>query len=222
MALDDSDSEDFASSASRSPLLGAAPCSSRALVGVCAAFAALSVGVGLLAGVRAGRRARRLPAPRSMISQAPPGVNVGGWLVLEDWFFSGPTGRHVMSTDPAGQGYCLPPLLQGSERPWPSEGILTKTLETTRGENETVEIFEAHRHSFVGDVDLQRMSDMGVSKLRVPIPWATFADTLADIDPVRLGHFRVRGSARACAAPCAPSPSGSSSEFAHVRISRGV
>ncbi|CAE8646818.1 unnamed protein product, partial [Polarella glacialis] len=32
------------------------------------------------------------------------GVNLGGWLNLEDWFFSGSAGRNVMTLQSAGQG----------------------------------------------------------------------------------------------------------------------
>lgn len=58
------------------------------------------------------------------------GVNLGGWLCLEDWFFSGAVGRYVSTPgDLDGQGACLPPLVPGPlKSPWGSEGQLTAML----------------------------------------------------------------------------------------------
>ena len=50
------------------------------------------------------------------------GVNLGGWFVLEDWFFSGSKGS-LVSSEKTGQGLCLPPLLHHVDEPWPSEGV---------------------------------------------------------------------------------------------------
>lgn len=112
----------------------------------------------------------------------PPGVNLGGWLVLEDWFFSGDRGRHVMSTGTVGQGVCLPPLLHSSKETWPSEGLLTKRLEQSRGKAGAEEVFNAHRKAFISNVDLQQIASLGVHEVRLPLPWTAFADALSPLD----------------------------------------
>jgi len=111
------------------------------------------------------------------------GVNLGGWLVLEDWFFSGTSGSFVMSQG-AGQGQCLPPLLPHSDEPWPSEGVLAHRLNATKGKEETIKIFEAHRTQFLADDDLQKIAATGISTIRLPLTWAAFADALAPLSPV--------------------------------------
>jgi len=110
------------------------------------------------------------------------GVNIGGWFVLEDWFFSGTSGRHVMSIEKTGQGLCLPPLLNHVDEPWPSEGILTYRLNQSKGEKETVEIFNAHRETFLRTDDLMDIAAQGIQTLRLPLTWAAFADALAPLD----------------------------------------
>jgi hypothetical protein len=109
---------------------------------------------------------------------------LGGWLVLEDWFFSGTSGRHVMSERKAGQGTCLPPLLHGLEKhPWQSEGLLTKYLQDSRGGEEAVQIITAHRKEYIGDYsDLQKIASLGIRSVRLPMPWSAFADALSPID----------------------------------------
>lgn len=58
------------------------------------------------------------------------GVNLGGWLCLEDWFFSGAVGRYVSTPNQLpGQGACLPPHVPGPlKEPWGSEGQLVSML----------------------------------------------------------------------------------------------
>jgi hypothetical protein len=109
---------------------------------------------------------------------------LGGWLVLEDWFFSGSSGRHVMSQGQSGQGTCLPPLLWGMEnQPWQSEGILTKHLQDSRGAGEAIQIITAHRTKYIGDYsDLQKIAGLGIRSVRLPLPWSTFADALSPLD----------------------------------------
>lgn len=121
-----------------------------------------------------------LPAPLA-------GVNLGGWLCLEDWFFSGDSGRFVSTTQPDGQGSCLPPLVRQLTEKWPSEGVLTQRLNQSRGMQDTIAAFEAHRHSFVGEEDLQAIASLGIQTIRVPLTWAAFADALAPIDKAIYG-----------------------------------
>jgi len=138
------------------------------------------------------------PAPAAACRQGgaeelPAGTNFGGWLVLEDWFFSGQEGRYVMTVDPRGQGACLPPELRGSGEPWPSEGILTQRLNDTYGSLKTVDIFTAHRHSFIGEQDLHKLAELGIRHVRVPLTWAAFADALAPISPTVYGSHNASG-----------------------------
>lgn len=113
----------------------------------------------------------------------PSGVNLGGWLCLEDWFFSGDAGK-----DGTPQGHCLPPAAPTIQDPWPSEAILTKRLLDTVGRNETVKFFHAHRHSYLGNTDFEEMAALGIKFIRLPITWAAFADALTPIDP-GAGHY---------------------------------
>jgi len=107
--------------------------------------------------------------------------------VLEDWFYSGPGGRHVMSVNASGQGVCLPPMVQGLQETWPSEGVLVDRLRAARGDKETVDIFEAHRHAYIGSEDFGKVAGLGIETVRIPIPWQTFADALEDFDPKAYG-----------------------------------
>lgn len=124
-------------------------------------------------------------AAAAALSPAPVGTNFGGWLVLEDWFFSGETGLNVMTLqkDNRGQGVCLPPLLQGTAQTWPSEGILVQRLNDSIGWHKTAEVFSAHRHSFIGNSDFEKIETVGLRIVRIPITWAVFADALTPIAP---------------------------------------
>lgn len=117
----------------------------------------------------------------------PQGVNLGGWLVLEDWMFSSNAGRHVMTTGTVGQGVCLPPKLHSSKETWPSEGLLTKKLERSHGKDGAVEVIMAHRKAYIGDADLEQIASLGIREVRLPIPWTTFADALKPLDAALYG-----------------------------------
>lgn len=125
-------------------------------------------------------------APRDVSSQSfglpghLAGVNLGGWLCLEDWFYSGDSGTHVSTMDQDVQGRCLPPAV--SSMPWTSEGNLTFELNKTKGYNFTIQAFTSHRHSFIGERDLSAISSLGLQMVRLPITWAAFADALAPLD----------------------------------------
>jgi len=112
----------------------------------------------------------------------PGGVNLGGWLVIEDWMFSGKTGRHVMTTGTVGQGRCLPPKLHKSKETWPSEGLLTKKLERSHGKDGAVEVLMAHRTAYIREHDLEQIASLGIREVRFPIPWTTFEDALKPLD----------------------------------------
>lgn len=114
----------------------------------------------------------------------PSGVNLGGWLCLEDWFFSGDSGTEVGTSDsnPQGQGACLPPRVTELDAHWSSEGHLVHMLNSSNGPAETAAIFEAHRKSYITVTDLDAIKSVGMRKVRVPLTWAAFADSLAVID----------------------------------------
>lgn len=118
-------------------------------------------------------------------------VNLGGWLCLEDWFFSGSIGRYVSTPVELsrGQGACLPPMVNGPlEEPWPSEGVLAYRLNKTRGPEFTATAFKAHRESFISQTDFAQLRDLGIKSVRIPMTWATFADVLTPVDPVYGKH----------------------------------
>ncbi|CAE7376414.1 EXG1 [Symbiodinium sp. CCMP2592] len=123
----------------------------------------------------------------SYVSGTPYGTNLGGWLCLEDWFFSGFAGRFVSTSDSIGQGACLPPLLQGGEKPWPSEGVLTHRLAKKYGKKFAAQVFMAHRNDFINPSDLQAMKEIGIKVVRIPVMWTLFADALAVIDKEAYG-----------------------------------
>lgn len=127
----------------------------------------------------------------------PSGVELSGWLVLEDWLFSGPAGNKVVTerNSVVGQGQCLPPAaVQLTER-WSAEGELIDNLAEDYGEQEAASIVMAHRRSYIGQSDLETMRHLGVQKLFVPLPWATFADALAEVDEERYGEHDPDGEA---------------------------
>lgn len=141
----------------------------------------------------------RLASLKSATSSVsvPAGVNFGGWLCLEDWFYSGTYGKSVStgSDQPSGQGSCLPPLITQLDDHWPSEGRLTKKLNDTLGPAKTIEAFMAHRRSFIGTRDLEAVRDLGIKTIRVPITWAAFADALAPIDSKTYGSHNADNDA---------------------------
>eukprot|EP00931_Biecheleriopsis_adriatica_P077584 TRINITY_DN5110_c0_g1_i2.p1 TRINITY_DN5110_c0_g1~~TRINITY_DN5110_c0_g1_i2.p1 ORF type:complete len:534 (-),score=114.85 TRINITY_DN5110_c0_g1_i2:308-1684(-) len=115
------------------------------------------------------------------------GVNVGGWLCLEDWFYSGPGGLNVMTDGTEGQGACLPPAVPSLDAFWPSEGNLTFVLNKTYGPAFAVKAFQSHRHSYIGEDDLKAMASVGIKSVRLPMTWAAFADALAPISQEHYG-----------------------------------
>merc|ERR550525_753583 len=91
---------------------------------------------------------------------------------------------------PQGQGACLPPLVSGPlEEPWPSEGILVKRLAMEHGADFAVRAMEAHRETFISEIDFHEIASLGIRTIRIPIVWSMFADKLSFLDPeVYGGH----------------------------------
>jgi len=124
-----------------------------------------------------------LPEPPAWPLSKPVGVNFGGWLCLEDWFFSGAAGEYVDSGWPfTGQGACLPGQLPTVGEPWKSEGTLTKQL----GED-AARMFKEFRGTYITDDDWRQAAAAGITSVRVPITWAAFADALARAAPDAYG-----------------------------------
>mmetsp|Transcript_3767 Transcript_3767/g.11517 ORF Transcript_3767/g.11517 Transcript_3767/m.11517 type:complete len:551 (+) Transcript_3767:2-1654(+) len=121
------------------------------------------------------------PSARLLADAPLRGTNFGGWLHLEDWFFSGSEGRWVATPDVKGQGVCFPPAVPSLSEPWPSEGFLVHRLNATYGPEKTIEAFEAHRRSFIGIDDIRKVAKMGMKIVRVPLTWALFPDALATL-----------------------------------------
>jgi len=111
----------------------------------------------------------------------PTGVNLGGWLSLEDYFYVGKGGGVSVDTPTDGSyaAACLPPLI-GERRPWHSEtDLLTDLL--TLNETTTVArlpglgrtaaeranaVFRAHRNMFVDlETEFAEIRRLGMQKV---------------------------------------------------------
>lgn len=129
-------------------------------------------------------------------NQSHAGVNLGGWLVLEDWFFSsaapGDTTQRVGGYAYMGEGRSFPSPCDTSSSsvaipnaPWKSEGLLTTWLrdEHTAGRGpDPTKAFKRHRETFITQSDFEQIAALGLEKVRVPIPWQMFADALCKED----------------------------------------
>jgi len=111
------------------------------------------------------------------------GVNLGSWLCLEDWFFSGEDGRYVDSGWQTGQGNCLVPEKPELDFQWKSEGELTRRLG-----KEAAKVIGAHRRTFITEADFAQAAKLGIKTVRIPITWAAFADALSEISPKHYGR----------------------------------
>eukprot|EP00439_Symbiodinium_sp_Y106_P073319 s341_g13.t2 len=110
------------------------------------------------------------------------GVSLGGWLCLEDWFFSMGKGRLVSSAHEQGQGYALPPRIPSMSSPWTSEGLLTRQLINEHGQAYAIQAISEYRTHFITPEDLQEIVNAGLRTVRLPITWAAFADALGPLD----------------------------------------
>eukprot|EP00534_Pseudo-nitzschia_fraudulenta_P002176 CAMPEP_0201132032 /NCGR_PEP_ID=MMETSP0850-20130426/44584_1 /ASSEMBLY_ACC=CAM_ASM_000622 /TAXON_ID=183588 /ORGANISM="Pseudo-nitzschia fraudulenta, Strain WWA7" /LENGTH=677 /DNA_ID=CAMNT_0047402251 /DNA_START=94 /DNA_END=2127 /DNA_ORIENTATION=+ len=109
----------------------------------------------------------------------PPGVNIGSWLSLEDYFFAGLHNSVEVATpgqreDASKVAACLPPLHVGSTTgpKWHSETDLFRGLVERHGAKHAIEVFQAHRSSFFDlETDLERIASLGIRTVRVPVSW---------------------------------------------------
>jgi len=114
----------------------------------------------------------------------PVNLNIGGWLLLEAWMFSGEIGTQW---DTLNQGICFPPAVL--HEPWPSEGVLVQQMLSSLGNDRTIEQFRLHRETFITTEDLDDIVSLGVQVIRVPFMWTAFADALIRIDRNVYGGF---------------------------------
>jgi hypothetical protein len=116
----------------------------------------------------------------------PPGVNIGSWLSLEDYFFAGQhnsvevaTPGQYKTNDAKEVASCLPPLHVGTITgpKWYSETDLFMNLmspEKTKGGSvqHAISVFQAHRTSYVDlEIDLDRIYSLGIKTIRIPMSW---------------------------------------------------
>lgn len=133
----------------------------------------------------------------------PPGVNLGSWLSLEDYFFSGMQNSVEVATPGMEEtastvAACLPPLHVGSSTgpKWQSETDLFKNLmdpELTPGGSviHAIEVFAAHRASFIDlETDLAKIAALGVKTVRIPISWCW-----TDVDPRHVDLYSYESDA---------------------------
>ena len=117
----------------------------------------------------------------------PPGVNIGAWLALEDYFFSGSFAKEIATPSPpeAGSdavGSCLPPLYDvvtddglldhGPVQRWRSETDLLDSMTQRIGLGKALRAFHAYRMSFIDwEEDPRILRSIGVKHVRVPMSW---------------------------------------------------
>jgi len=96
------------------------------------------------------------------------GVNLGSWLVLEQW----------MSPDPWNACNCNPDVAYG-------EYLLEQCLKNC-GQREAV--MNKHWSSFITEGDFQAMSSAGINFARLPVGWWHIYDTQGGVNNARLNN----------------------------------
>ncbi|EJK56822.1 hypothetical protein THAOC_23211 [Thalassiosira oceanica] len=152
------------------------------------------------AGGDVSRRGARRRQKGRVLASVPSGVNLGGWLSLEDWFYVGDDGAvEVATPDPpsdlvdsgrwkgGGAASCLPPLhVDASTGPrWSSEtdlfgGLADHYKEDGKSESESslgpwgraYRTVHAARSSYMDyDAEMPLLREIGVEYVRVPVSW---------------------------------------------------
>lgn len=105
------------------------------------------------------------------------GVNVGGWLLIEEWMFSNGLFDKVSELRDEPQGVIFPPSLpNGFGENWYSEGDLVFKLNNKFGSKKTVDILQQHRSSYITSKDFEEMAAAGIKQVRLPIGWWAFTN----------------------------------------------
>ena len=125
---------------------------------------------------RRGTRESRTELPNKLkAGNVPFGVATGGWLHLEEWFFSvGGVFDFVASPEEWKQGRVFPPVDQFEVTAWQSEGELVADLVKYLGPNEAIKAFVGHRNTYVNATDFALMKSFGITHLRVNVGWWAF------------------------------------------------
>lgn len=104
------------------------------------------------------------------------GVNVGGWLLIEEWMFSNGMFDKVAEWSDEPQCVILPPALpNGFGEYWYSEGDLIYKLFQKFGEERTIDILTQHRETYITSNDFKEMAARGITHVRLPVGWWAFA-----------------------------------------------
>lgn len=121
----------------------------------------------------------KLPSPSpSPSALSMYGTNFGGWLVLEDWFYSANSGKYVSTpTGLSDVAVCFPPMFKNLS--WSSEKDLVKKIEDydpqspgERGGQQAVfDAFNLHRSTFITKSDVVALAQRGVKHIRIPVSW---------------------------------------------------
>lgn len=106
------------------------------------------------------------------------GVNLGGFLHIEEWMFSNyRKGADRVAADPNNpQGTVFPPMFDKLPFFWASEGELISKLVDLYGTADTVLAVRSHRDTYVTERDIQKISSLGIKNVRLPLPWYIFMD----------------------------------------------
>ena len=105
------------------------------------------------------------------------GVNVGGWLLIEEWMFSNGLFDKVAELRDEPQGVILPPVIpNGFGENWYSEGDLIFKLYNKYGTKKTVDIIQQHRDTYITSNDFEEMALAGIKQVRVPVGWWAFTN----------------------------------------------
>lgn len=131
----------------------------------------------------------------------PYGVNLGGWFVLEDWFYSKSAGDHVghhVNTDDPGYdatAKCLKTETfvaevatmlsitqdEANQLSRPRFGcecdLVNLLLQAGISEERIVELFWGHRRRYIRPVDFARIRALGIRRVRLPLTWCLSYDT---------------------------------------------
>jgi beta-glucosidase len=115
---------------------------------------------------------------RPMVTGTEFGVNVGGWLHLEEWFFSLGLYDKVAEDRNIAQGVVFPPHFpDGFGQTWASEGDLIDKLIAAYGEEAAIDAVLAHRAEYITEAEIKLMATTAVvTSVRLPLGWWAFVE----------------------------------------------
>lgn len=131
----------------------------------------------------------------------PDGVNLGGWFVLEDWFYSkskGDSAGHHVNTDEPSYDASSHKLSTATFVAEVTSMLKLTSAEATQlarsrfgcecdlvnlllqagiSEKRVVELFWGHRNTYIMPIDFARMRGLGIRRVRLPLTWCLSYDT---------------------------------------------